>query len=72
MPKNGRKVHRTHQQQLAEIVTREGSGRAVAEKLGCSQQSVSAWALGTTLPRSPMQKKLLKVYKIPMPWLPLP
>ena len=71
MPKNPRKGP-SHQQQLAEIITRTGSGRLVAKRLGCSQQSVSAWALGTTMPRRLMQNKMQKLFKIPVPWLPLP
>lgn len=62
---------KTHQQQLAEIVQRKGSGRVVAKELKCSQQSVSAWALGTTLPRANMQQRMEKRYGIPRPWVPL-
>jgi len=73
MPKKRTALKRskTHQQRLAEIVTRKGSGRAVAGELQCSQQSVSAWALGLTLPRPPMQKKMRQLYRIPTPWVPL-
>ena len=67
-----RRRPKPNQQLLAEIVRQMGSGRAVARKLKCSQQSVSAWALGTTLPRSGMQKKMQKLLGIPVPWVPLP
>lgn len=67
-----RRRPKPNQQMLAEIIKQMGSGRAVAKKLKCSQQSVSAWALGTTLPRWGMQKKMLKLLGIPVPWVPLP
>ncbi len=72
MPNNGRKREKSQQQQLAEVVKRKGSGRVVAEELGCSQQSVSAWAKGIGLPRSAAQTKMRKLYRIPTPWIPLP
>lgn len=53
---------------LQEAVRRVGSEALVAEALGCSQQSVSAWMHGTNAPRPQMQAKLNKLYSIPEPW----
>lgn len=72
MRQNGHKREKSHQQRLAEVIKSKGSGRAVAEEVGCSQQSVSAWAKGVGLPRARAQAKMRKLYRIPTPWVPLP
>lgn len=66
MPKARRRD--TQQELLSATVRSLGSEALVAKKLGCSQQSVSAWRRGSWLPRRNMQNKMLKVYGIPMPW----
>lgn len=58
---------------LAEIVVRKGGGAIVAKELHtkslkCSQQSVSAWVVGSWLPKGPMQERIEKVYGIPFGW----
>lgn len=68
----GRGRPKPQQQCLAEVVSKKGSGRAVAQELKCSQQSVSAWARYVSLPRRGMQAKMKKRYGIPTPWPPLP
>ncbi len=59
----------TQQALLVAVVKNKGSGARVAKELRCSQQSVSAWARGTWLPRPDVQKRMLKRYGIPMPWV---
>lgn len=53
---------------LAAVVKSVGSEALVAEKLKCSQQSVSAWLHGTNSPREAMQRRMAKLWDIPMPW----
>lgn len=69
--KNGKHTKvklKTQRELLADIIKDQGSAAAVAKTLRCSQQSVSAWAHGTNVPRAAMQKKLLETYSIPQPW----
>lgn len=75
MPKKTKKAARpaakpkkTHAELFKEAVKAEGSGGRVAKRLGCSQQSVSAWASGTNPPRPKMQQKIKEIYNIPEPW----
>ena len=65
-PKNNGEHHQTVL--LANVVKEVGSEALVADKLGCSQQSVSAWLHGTNFPRAPMQVKMKKLWGIPTPW----
>jgi len=59
----------TQQQLLAVVVRDKGGGKKVAKELRSSQQSVSAWVMGHWLPRADMQRKMLKRYGIPLPWV---
>jgi hypothetical protein len=64
---------KTQQQLLKEIAFMKGGGAVIAKELAtkeltCSQQSVSAWINGEWLPGGPMQKRIEKLYDIPVPW----
>ncbi len=52
---------------LDRAVVEMGSQAKLAKKLGCSQQSVSAWVKGGT-PREKTQAKMHRVFGITGPW----